>query len=399
VSDPTVSLARRRMLAGLLLAPLAAGCARAATTTAGTAAIRVGGLFALTGDDAALDRPAADGARLAATEINAAGGLLGRPLELVVRDTRTAAYSTVRAARAVVAEDRVVAVVGFTNTDPLLAAAPTIRAAGLPFITPGATSPRIPAQAGPRVFLACFGDNAQAAAGAEFAAARFGRRACVLRNVGVEYTRLLADYFTRRFVELGGTVAVDDRYPDKTTDVSAHLARVKALPARPDFFYLAAMAYDVGAIVKQYRAAGLAGPIVGGDAYDAPEFLQAAGRDGDNVFFTTHALMEGDDVTAPVRAFAAAYRAAYRRAPESAFAALGYDAVRLLADAIRRAGSLEADAIQAALAATRDFTGVTGSISFPAGHRVPSKSVTVIAVRDGRLTLGATFVPAKVPSP
>jgi branched-chain amino acid transport system substrate-binding protein len=186
-----MTLTRRSMLRGLLAAPFATACASGGARSGPPAGepIRIGGLFALTGDDAALDRPTADGARLAVREINAAGGALGRPLELIVRDTRTALDTTARVARQMVAEDRVAAVIGFANTDPLLAAAPPIRDAGLPFVTPGATSPKIPAQAGPRVFLACFGDNAQAAAGAEFAAPRFGKRATLLGNAGVEYTK------------------------------------------------------------------------------------------------------------------------------------------------------------------------------------------------------------------
>jgi branched-chain amino acid transport system substrate-binding protein len=384
---------RRRVLLGLLATPLAATCA----TTRESGPIRIGGLFALTGDDAALDRPAADGARLAAREINAAGGILGRTIELIVRDSRTLPEITLHTARLMVAQDRVVAVVGFTNTDPLIAAAPPIRDAGLPFITPGATSPRIPAQAGPRVFLACFGDNAQAAAGAEFAAARFGKRAALLFNVDVEYTRLLAGYFRTRWRELGGTLVLEDRYADQTTDVSAYVARLAKIRPAPDVCYVAAMAYDAGAIVKQFRAAGLTGPIVGGDAYDAPEFLKAAGPAGNRVFFTTHALMEGAGTSPAVRAFTGAYRAAYGRAPESAFAALGYDAVRLLADAIRRGEGTGAEAIQRALEATRSFDGVTGAISFSASSHVPTKPITIIEVRDGKLTLAAALTPQRVP--
>ena len=389
---------RRRFLVGLVALPFAGACASLDDPRA-LGPIRVGGLFALTGEDAALDRPAADGARLAVRMINAAGGVQGRPLDLIVRDTQTALDLTAQVARQMVAEDRIVAVIGFTNTDPLLAAAPPIRAAGLPFITPGATSPRIPAEAGPRVFLACFGDNAQAAAGAEFAALRFGKRAYLLHNDGVEYTRLLAGYFKTRFAELGGTLILEDRYADKTSDMTAQIAHLKARRVTPDFYYIAAMAYDVGPILNQFRAAGLTGPVVGGDAYDAPELLAQAGPAAENVFFTTHALMPGEGVTSRILSFSNAYRVAYERAPESAFAALGYDAVRLLADAIRRAGGTDAAAVQRALEATRNLAGLTGTISFSATSHVPTKAVTVVTVRGGKLTLAAELVPQKVPAP
>jgi branched-chain amino acid transport system substrate-binding protein len=394
-----VTTTRRRFLLGLAAVPLLGACASGAERPAPGEAIRIVGLFALTGDDATLDRPAADGARLAVNEINAAGGVLGRRLELIVRDTQTALDATARVARRSVAEDRPVAVIGFTNTDPLLAAAPPIRDAGLVLLTPGATSPRIPAQVGPRAFLVCFGDNAQAAAGAEFAAARFGKRGYLLRSMGVEYTKLLAGYFKARFLALGGTLAFEDKFEDKNPDLSAQIARLRRVSPPPDFYYVAAMAYDIGPILTQLRAAGLTGPVVGGDSYDAPELLAVGGRAADNVFFTTHALMEGEGVTPRVRDFAAAYRAAYGRAPESAFAALGHDTVRLLADAIRRAGTTQASAIQRALEATRGFAGITGTIGFSAASHVPEKAVTVIAVRNGKLTLGAEIVPQAVPLP
>lgn len=389
---------RRSILLGLFLAPWLASCATTDGKPSGPT-IRIGGLFALSGDDAGLDIPAVDGARLAVEHINAKGGVLGRPLELVVRDTETALDVTARVARQMIERDQVIAVVGFTNTDPLLAAAPAVRGAGLPFVTPGATSPRIPSQAGPRVFLACFGDNAQAAAGAEFAALRFGKRAYVLRNDGVEYTRLLAGYFKTRFTELGGTVLLEDSYPNKTSDMTRQIARIRQLPERPDFYYIAAMAYDIGPILNQFRAAGLTGPVVGGDSYDAPALLEQAGPSAENVYFTTHALMPGEGVTSAVFNFASAYRLAYKREPESAFAALGYDAVKLLADAITRARGTDPAAIQRALEATRNFRGLTGAISYSAGSHVPTKSVTVVAVRGGKLNLEIELVPQKVPVP
>ncbi len=380
-------------------APTAAAVPAAPTAAAAAGeTIKVGGGFALTGDESALDLPAANGAKLAAKEINAAGGVLGRQIDLIVHDTQYKMDVTAQVAKQFVEQDKVIAVIGFTDTDSVLASGPTIQGAGLPFITAGATSPKIPTQVGDKMFLACFGDNVQAAVGAEYGFKTFGKNAYLLLDKGVEYTTLLAGYFKSRYTELGGTIALEDQYDDKATDFSAQIAKVKALPTQPDFYYIAAMPYNVGPVVKQFRDAGLTGPIIGGDGYDTPDLVSVAGPAAEKVFFTTHALMDATGGTDGIKKFITAYNKEYGHDPENAFAALGYDSMYLLADALKRAGSTDAAAITQAIKATKDFPGITGKISF-GDSNVPQKGVTVIAIKDGKFTLGAELVPEKVPAP
>src|SRR3954451_23314083 len=276
-------------------APTAAAAPAATAAPAPAAgsgdAIKVGGGFALTGDESALDLPAANGAQLAAKEINAAGGVLGRQIDLIVHDSQYKMDVTAQVAKQFVEEDKVMGVIGFTDTDSVLASGPTIQAAGLPFITAGATSPKIPTQVGDKMFLACFGDNVQAAVGAEYGFKTFGKNAYLLLDKGVEYTTLLAGYFKARYTELGGAIALEDQYDDKATDFSAQIAKVKALSPQPDFYYIAAMPYNVGPVVKQFRDAGLTAPIVGGDGYDTPDILTTAGAAAENVYFYTPPLV------------------------------------------------------------------------------------------------------------
>lgn len=366
---------------------------------AGGEPIKIGGGFALTGDESALDLPAANGAKLAVDEINAAGGVLGRQLDLIVHDTQYKMDVTAQVAKQFVEQDKVVTVVGFTDTDSVLASGPTIQGANLPFITAGATSPKIPSQVGDMMFLACFGDNVQAAAGAEYGFKTFGKNAYLLLDKGVEYTTLLGGYFKSRFTDLGGTIVLEDQYDDKATDFSAQIAKVKALSTQPDFYYIAAMPYNVGPVVKQFRDAGLTGPIIGGDGYDTPDLVSVAGAAAENVFFSTHALMDKDGGTDGIKKFISAYNTKYQHDPENAFAALGYDSIYLLADAIKRAGSTDAAAIKKALEETKSFPGITGAITFAADSHVPQKGVTIIAIKGGKFTLGAEVVPEKVPAP
>jgi len=361
--------------------------------------IKIGGGFALTGDESALDLPAANGAKLAVKEINAAGGVLGKQIDFIVHDSQYKMDVTATTAKQFIEEDKIQAMIGYTDTDSVLAAGPTIQAAGIPFITVGATSPKIPSQVGDQMFLACFGDNVQAAAGAEYALTNFGKNAYLLWDKGVEYTTLLGAYFKTRFAEAGGTIVLEDSYDDKATDFSAQIAKMKALSPQPDFYYIAAMPYNVGPLVKQMRDAGLTGPVVGGDGYDTPDLVSVAGAAADNVFFTTHALIDATGGTAGIKKFIAAYNAEYGHDPENAFAALGYDTVYLLVDAIKRAGSMDAKALKSAIEGTKGYAGITGAITFSADAHVPQKGVTIIAVKDQKFTLGAEVVPEKVPAP
>jgi len=378
---------------------LVAACSSPSASPGGGGTIKIGGGFALTGEEASLDVPAANGAKLAVKQINAAGGVNGSQIDFIVHDSQYIATVAAQTAKQFVEQDKVPVMIGYTDTDSVTAAGPTFQNAKVPFITVGATSPKIPTQIGDMMFLACFGDNVQAAVGAEYSYETFGHTAYFLWDKGVEYTTLLGAYFKTRFTELGGTIALEDSYDDKATDFSAQITKIKALSPQPDFYYVAAMPDNIGTLVKQFRDAGLTGPIVGGDGYDTPDLVKTAGASTSNVFFTTHALMDATIGTDGIKKFITAYKTEFGNDPENAFAALGYDTVYLMVDAIKRAGGTDATAVKTALEATKDFKGITGSITFSPGVHVPQKGVTVIDIEGGKLTLGGEVVPEKVPAP
>jgi branched-chain amino acid transport system substrate-binding protein len=325
--------------------------------------------------------------------------VLGSQLELIVHDSQTDPAIAAQTATEFVESDKVSAFVGYGDSDSVIATAPIFQAAGIPYITIGATSPKLPSQLGDMVFLAAFGDNVQAAAGAEYAKANFGDTAYLLWDKGAEYTTLLGEYFKDAFTHAGGTIVLEDSYEKGATDFAAQITKVAALPEPPDFYYIAAMPDNIGTAVKQFRDAGLTGPIVGGDGYDTNLLVDVAGPAAENVFFTTHALMDPVGGTESIKTFIEAYTAEYGHAPENAFAALGYDSVKLLADAITRAGSLDGATLKSAIESTTGFKGITGAITFTPESHVPQKGVTVIAVKDGAFTLGAETVPTYVPAP
>jgi branched-chain amino acid transport system substrate-binding protein len=375
---------------------LALGC----SGQGGGGAIKIGMLYNMTGAQASLDAPSANGAKLAAKEINAAGGVLGKQIQLVAYDGKSDAATIGNAATQLTKSDKVVAMFGFSDSDMAMAAAPTAAKAGIVFVTSGATSPKLPDQVPDYLYLACFGDNVQAAAGAEYAVSGLKAKSVyLLIDKGMEYTLLLGKYFKERFVELGGTVILEDNYQTGDKDFSAQITKLKGQKAKADLLYIASGPDDVGTIVKQFRDAGVKTPIMGGDGYDTPLLIQVAGAGAENVYFTTHSLMDPNLGTDAVKKFISGYQAEYKTPPENAFAGLGYDTVKLLADAIKRAGSTDPKAIRTALQATSGLAGVTGSISFPQGSRIPQKGVTVILVKNGTFTLAQEVVPQKIPAP
>jgi branched-chain amino acid transport system substrate-binding protein len=383
----------------LVIATLLAACA-GATQTSTNAPIKIGVIYNVTGGQASLDVPSYHGAELAAKEINAAGGVLGRQIQIVFYDGKSDATVIGNAATQLVETDKVVAMMGFSDSDMTLAAAPIAAKAGIVFVTSGATSPKLPDQVPDYLFLACFGDNVQAAAGAEYAFNTLKyKNVYLLTDQGTEYTKLLSKYFQERFTELGGQVVLEDSYQTGDKDFSAQIAKVKAAATPPDFLYIAAQPDDIGTIVKQFRDSGIDKAIMGGDGYDTPLLVQIPGKGATNIYYSTHSLMDANLGTDPIKKFMADYTAEYGNPPENAFAALGYDTMKLIADAISRAKSTDLKAIHDALAATKDFPGITGTLTYPPGVRVPQKGVSIILVKDQQLTLAAEVVPEKVPAP
>jgi branched-chain amino acid transport system substrate-binding protein len=389
---------KAKIIAFTLIAVLLAGCG-ASTTTPTT--IKIGVTYNLTGAMASIDVPASRGSLLAVKEINAAGGVLGKQIEYILLDGKTDSATNGNIATQLITTDKVVAIVGNNDSDSALAIGPIAQKAGVPYLTVGATSPKLPDQVGDYMFLEPFGDNVQAAAGAEFMYGTLNcKTAWLLWDKGTEYTTLLAKYWQERFTELGGTVVLQDQYSQGDTDFSAQITRLKAFTPQPDCMYVASLQpSDAGAVAKQIRDAGITLPMVGGDGYDGPQLVSIAGKAAENVYFTTHAFVSAGQGSDKMKAFIAAYIKEYGTAPETAFDALGYDAVYLMVDAIKRANSTNGAAIRDALAATNGFVGVTGTITYAPGIRVPQKSVWIIAIKDGQYTLAAELTPKKVPAP
>jgi branched-chain amino acid transport system substrate-binding protein len=355
----------------------------------------LGAIYNLTGAQADLDIPSSRGARLAIDGVNRKGGVLGRPVRLVLEDGQSKADVVARkTADLLKKHPSASALFGLSDTDLVLAAAPVAARHKRLFLTSGATSPRLPGQVPTYLFLACFGDNVQAAAGAEWAYKELkARTVSVLFDSSKSYTRLLHGYFQTRWKQLGGKVVSVKSYTPKDLGPKS----VRGLE-QADLIYLAAEPGEVLKAVGLLRAAGLKAPILGGDGLDLRDEWRKA-PNVEDVYFTTHAYLGADNPDPRVKAFREAYVRAYPGSTPDAFAALGYDAARLLTDAVARAKSPDPARVLKAMAETRRFQGVTGTMTFAPGSRIPTKSVTILRIEHGRRKFVRVLRPDRVPPP
>jgi len=357
------------------------------------APVVLGALYNLSGSQAGLDVPSFRGVQLAVDEANRKGGVLGRKVQLVqVNGESQPALITQRTTELLRRFPALSVLMGFSDTDMVLAAAPLAARHRRPFVTSGATSPRLPEQVPDYLFLACFGDNVQAAAAAEWVYRdRAARTVAVFYNSEMEYTRLLHRYFAERFTQLGGKVLQVSGYaPDA-------VAKAVTLAPHVDAVFVAAGPEDAVTVTLLLREAGYEGPIVGGDGFDSDAWQKHA--ELKDVSFTTHAYLGADNPDPRVIAFRKAYLAAHPGSAPDAFAALGYDAARLILAAITKAGRTDPDKVLRALAGVQRFEGVTGTLSYPAGSRIPTKTVSIVGYEAGKRRLVRQLAPERVPAP
>ncbi len=349
--------------------------------------VKLGFFMSITGRDASFGEAALRGARLAIDDLNAAGGILGRPAELVVEDNRSLPGESATAVKKLIARDKVVALIGECASARTLEAAPIAQAAGLPLITPASTNPRVTA-VGDCIFRMCFADPFQGAVLANYAWKPLGlRRAALLIDSGAPYSVGLAEVFARTFTALGGEIVASQKYSGGDKDLRAQLTTIRA--ARPDAIFLPGYYVEAGLAAQQARELGLHATLLGGDGFEAPQLLEIGGAALDGTYYSTH--YSAESMNPASRRFVAAYQARHGSTPVG-LAALTYDSIRLIADAATRASTTERTALKKALAATRDFPGVTGRTTLDE-RRDAVKDAAIIAVRGGRCVFVDTIRP------
>ncbi len=385
------TLHHRRAGAALTLALVAAafhtGCDKGAASNSGGGGssgggdtIKVGHLASLTGNEATFGQSAEKGIRIALDEINKAGGILGKQVEVITVDDQSKNQEVNNCMVKLTQKDQVCAVIGEIASSNTMAAAPEAQSSKVPLVTPGSTNPLV-TQKGDYIFRICYTDDYQGRAIAGFAAKRLGlKRAVTMTDQTSAYSLSLTDEFKKVFEKEGGQVLLDVSYKKQDSEYNAQINQ--ALAAKPDVLVLTGYYTNVPNIIQTARKAGFSGVCVGGDGWDSDELYKMGGKALDDCYFTNH--YSPDDPDPRIKEFLDKFKAKHNGAVPDAMAVLGYDAAMVVFDAIKRAGAAEGPKIRDALAQTSGFKGVSGDITIDANRNAKDKKIMIVGVKDGK---------------
>lgn len=350
--------------------------------------IKVGQFVSLSGNTATFGQSTDRGVQLALSEVNAAGGVLGKPIKVITEDTQSKPETSKTAVLKLIKQDHVVALIGEIASSRTLAAAPEAQRSKVPLITPGSTNPEV-TQKGNYIFRICFIDPVQGQVMARFAAQDLKlMKAAILTDVKNDYSVGLAKFFKQEYEKLGGKVVAEESYSEGDSDFKAQLTSIKSKD--PDILIIPGYYTEVGMIANQSRELGMKQIMLGGDGWDSEMTAKIGGKAIEGSYYTNHYAT--DDPNPVVQDFIKKYKATYEGQTPDAMAALGYDTMRLVADAIKRAGSTEPEKLRQAIQDTKDFPGVTGSITIDS-ERNASKPITVLKIEGGEYKLAKTIAP------
>ena len=333
--------------------------------------IKVGEFASLTGGSASFGVSSHNGTALAIDELNQSGGVLGRKFKLITEDDRSTAGEPATIVRKLIASDKVVAVLGEVASSKSLEAS---------------TNPKV-TEVGDYIFRVCFIDPFQGTVMAKFALSKGFKKVAMLTDEKQDYSKGLAQFFRQNFTKNGGQIVKEQSYSTGDKDFRAQLTSIKS--THPEAIFLPGYYAEVALIARQARQLGIKVPFMGGDGWVGDSLLRVANGTLDGCFFSSHFSAENQEPA--IQAFLKQYRAKYGGEPDD-MAALGYDSAKILADAIKRAGTTEGKALRAAIAATKDYQGVTGKITLDA-QRNANKPAVVQTIAGGKFRFLDTVAP------
>jgi branched-chain amino acid transport system substrate-binding protein len=376
----------KMFMASTLLAGILAGCSGAPKSSGSDSkTIKVGVNLELSGGVASYGESLENGIDIAVDEINKAGGVKGKKLEIIKVDNKSEAAEATNGAIKLTSQDKVTAIIGAATSGDTVAQAQIANDTKTILLTPSGTSPNVTVGDNGKlnefVFRTSYIDPFQGIVAGNFAAKELNvKNAAIFADSASDYAKGLAAAFKETYEKAGGKVVAEEAYVAKDTDFRATLTRIKA--KNPEFIFIPGYYEEVGLIVKQARELGITAPLMGADGWDSPKLVQLAGADAlNNTFITNHYTSEDPDKN--IQKFVTTYKEKFNGESPNAFNALGYDTVYLLADAIKRAGGTDTTKIKEALENTKDFSRITGKITIDKDHN-PIKSATVLEYKDGK---------------
>jgi branched-chain amino acid transport system substrate-binding protein len=374
------------IVAGLAAAALLAGCGKSGSPGGDT--IKIGEYASLTGKDATFGISSHEGTLLAIEEINAAGGVLGKKLELLTEDTQCKAGEPATVVNKLITRDNVVAVLGEVASSRSLEAAPICQANSVPMISPASTNPDV-TKTGDYIFRVCFIDPFQGTVMANFAAKTLkAKRVAVLTDVKSDYSKGLAKFFKEQFKANGGEIVAELDYNGGDKDFKAQLTAIKA--ANPDGVFVPGYYTEAALICVQAKQLDLNVPLFGGDGWESDKLIEIGGNAVEGNYFSSHySAQVGTEIS---KKFVDNYAKRWHGKIPDTMAACGYDSALVLADAIKRAGTTDGPKLRDAIAATKDFPAVTGKITINQ-NRDATKSAVILKIEGGKFKYLETVEP------
>lgn len=376
-------------LAGLALCAALAlsSCKKSGDADAGGDKIKIGEYACLTGLTASFGTSSHNGAELKMDEVNSAGGVLGKKINLITEDDQSKPGEAATIVRKLISRDHVVALIGEIASSRSLEAGPIAQQSKIPMVSPGSTNPNV-TKIGDYIFRVCFIDPFQGEVIAKFALNSLHKtRAAMLTDVRQDYSVGLSQFIKQYYTSHGGAIISEQSYSSGDQDFKAQLTSLKA--ANPEVIFVPGYYNEVGLIALQARDLGINVPLVGGDGWDSPTLTQIAGQAMEGNFFSNH--FSTQNPLPVIQNFVKNYTERFKVEPD-AMAALGYDAAGVLADALKRAGSTDPAKLRDAIAATKDYEGVTGKITINP-ERNATKSAVILTIKDGKFAYAETIAP------
>lgn len=373
----------KKLLCALLISVMAISFILTGCSGNNDDVIKVGVNYELTGEVASYGQASVDGIKLAVEEINKAGGIDGKLIELVEYDNKSDKAEATTLATKLMTRDKVVAVLGPATSGAFKATIPVANENKIPVISGSATADDVTVDANgvkEYAFRICFNDSYQGIAMGQYALNNLSKtKAVIIMDSSSDYAKGLAKNFNEAFTAGGGSIVAEEAYVAGDTDFNAIITKIKGLDF--DVIFVPGYYQEAGLIIKQAREQGIDVPILGADGFDSPVLLELAGASNlNNIYFSNHYSSLDKDPS--VQSFISAYKAEYNKEP-NAFNALGYDLAKFVIAGIANAeGEVTGESVKNALASTKDFVGVTGSFSIDENHN-PVKAIVVIQLTDG----------------
>ncbi|KIO61304.1 hypothetical protein B4064_0017 [Caldibacillus thermoamylovorans] len=393
---------KKILVASTLFAGVLAGCSGGHNSSGGNSGggdakgdtIKIGANLELSGEVASYGQSISEGMELAIEEINDSGGVDGKKIKVVKVDNKSDNAEAASAATRLTSQENVLAIIGAATSGNTIAQAQIANDTKTILLSPSGTAPNVTenedGSINEYVFRTSYIDPFQGTVAANFAAKELGvKTAAIYSDSASDYAKGLAAAFKETFQKAGGKIVAEESYVAGDTDFRSTLTRIKS--ANPEFVFIPGYYEEVGLIVKQARESGVTVPLMGADGWDSPTLVDLAGKDAlNNTFITNHYSAQDPDTK--IQEFVTKFKEKYKDKSPDAFNALGYDSVYLLVDAIKRAGSLDREAVKDALAETKDISLVTGVVTIDKKHN-PIKSATILEYVDGEQKFKAKVDP------